>query len=86
MTKQSSYTKEERDKVADINREEITWMGKEFKLKGKQYVLRLNEDGSMTDKVYELESYKAAKKLGTNPIYLGKLVRTGKKAKIVFDS
>lgn len=80
------YSKEERDDVADINREKVTWAAKTFKLKGKQYKLRLNEDGSLSNKVYDYDSFEAAKKTGTvNPIFLGVLVRDGKKAKIVFD-
>jgi len=81
------YSMEERDDVADINREIITWEGKKFTLGGKKYVLRLNDDGLKTDKVYDYDSYIAAKETGTsNPLFIGKLVITGKKAKIVTDS
>jgi hypothetical protein len=80
-----SYSHQEKDAESDMNKEKITWKGKSFTFKGKKYILRMEADGkSMTDMVYDYDSFQQAKKNpAVNPILVGRLVREGKKARIV---
>lgn len=78
-----NYANEQNDKVADINIESIQWSGKEFTLKGKKYVLRM-DGNKRTDKVYDYNSYIMARSNpGYAPIYVGKLVIKKKDGKQV---
>jgi Helicase conserved C-terminal domain/Type III restriction enzyme, res subunit len=71
-----SYTQDENDTVADINKVVIDWEARPFTLKttGKQYMLRMD-----TKQVYDYESVIQAKEIpGVRPILLGKLVKNSR--------
>ena len=79
-----SYRNQEKDKDQGLNLKTISWKAVTFNLGGKKYKLRLKDDGkTQTDEVYDFESYEQAKNNpNVKPIFIGKLVRTGKKARI----
>lgn len=79
-----SYRNQEKDREQGINVKKITWKAATFTLGGKKYKLRLKEDGkTRTDEVYDFDSFEQAKEIpGVKPIYIGKLVIKGKKARI----
>ena len=71
-----SYTQDENDTIADINKVVIDWEARPFTLKttGKQYMLRMD-----TKQVYDYESVIQAKEIpGVRPILLGKLVKNSR--------
>jgi len=79
-----SYKGEQSDEQANINTKIIAWKGVTLKLGAKQYKVRLNEDGTRTDEVYDYDSFERAKTdPSVTPIYIGKLVIRNKKAKII---
>ena len=43
-------------------------------IKGKKFVLKTDKKNKKIGDVYDLDSYKAAKKSGVNPILIGKIV------------
>jgi len=79
-----SYKNQEKDKESRLNKETIKWKAINFKLGGKKYMLRLNSDGSKSSKVYDYDSFEQAKlNPAIKPLYVGKLVITGKVARII---
>ena len=80
MSYHASYTSAERDDMAELNTSKITWKAKSVKLAGKVYALRLNPDGTRSNKIYDIDSYKLAiKHPGVNPTFLGILKKEGRK-------
>jgi hypothetical protein len=82
-----SYKNQATDIEQKFNMEMITWKAITLKLGDKKYKLRLEDDGkTKTDMVYDFDSFEQAKKVpGAQPRYLGKLVISGKTARIVSD-
>ena len=83
-----NYQEDQKDKISDMNMKKLNWVGREMKLGGKKYIIRLGDDKkTRTNQVYDYDSYKLAMedKTGeTSPIFVGYLVVTSdKKAKIV---
>ena len=87
MSYTPSYKTQATDVEEEYNVEKITWKAITLTLGSKKYKLRLEEDGkTRTDMVYDYASFERAKTVpGAQPLYLGRLVLTGKKAKIVPD-
>lgn len=79
-----SYRNQEKDRERGINVKQITWKAATFTLGGKKYKLRLKQDGkTKTDEVYDYDSFEQAKSNpGVKPLYIGKLVIKGNKARI----
>ena len=66
--------REEKDVVAKINIEKITWKAKEVTISGKKYAYRKE-----TGEVYDLDSYKQAIRVpGAQPLLKGKLQKDAK--------
>jgi hypothetical protein len=67
-----SITGEEPDTVSKINKEKITWKGKEVTLKGKKYIYRkIDEKNGM---LYDYDSYLRALEVpGVEPTLIGNL-------------
>ena len=81
-----SYKTQSTDVEEKFNVETITWKAVTLKLGDKKYKIRLDDDGKRTDMVYDYASFERAKAVpGAKTLYLGKLVITGKKAKIIPD-
>ena len=86
MSYTPSYKTQSTDIEEKFNVETITWKAVTLKLGDKKYKIRLGDDGKRTDMVYDYASFERAKTVpGAKPLYLGKLVITGKKAKIIPD-
>jgi hypothetical protein len=87
MSYTPSYKNQSTDVEEQFNREKITWKAVTLKLGDKKYKIRLEDDGkTRTDMVYDYDSFERAKKVpGAQPRYIGKLVISGKTAKIVME-
>ena len=85
--KPSYQAKDERDNNNVQNEKKIMWRAVKLKISKKEYALRLNADKSMTDRVYDLQSYlDSQKNPNIQPKEIGKLVeyeKNGKKKKKV---
>ena len=72
------YTTEEKDVVTNINKKKITWKAYPITIQGTKYALKRTHPNATTKleksigEVYDLDSYKQAKKHGTNPILIYK--------------
>lgn len=67
------YSTEEKDSVQAQNIKKITWRGKIIKIQGVKYVIKnTDETNPKIGEIYDLNSYKQAKKGQTNPILVGR--------------
>lgn len=87
MSYTPTYKNQSTDVEQEYNIETISWKAVTLKLGEKKYKIRLEDDGkTRTNMVYDYDSFERAKEVpGAQPLYIGKLVIVGKKAKIVPD-
>ena len=65
-----SISEEEDDTVSKVNKKKITWNARLVNIQGTKYAFR-----SDTNEVYDLLSYKAALKDGSDPTKIGDLIK-----------
>jgi len=72
-----SITKDQPDKVSEINKEKITWKGTEVTLKGKKYIYRKMDE--RTGNIYDYDSYLRAQEVaGAQPTLIGTITKNEK--------
>ena len=70
-----SFTKEQSDKFKKKNVVSIAWTATQVTIDGKKYAFKSDAPSAKTGELYDLESYKNAKKTGENPVLVARLVK-----------
>tara|TARA_B100000925_G_scaffold224869_1_gene173468 strand:- start:170 stop:3757 length:3588 start_codon:yes stop_codon:yes gene_type:complete len=70
-----SFTKEQSDKFKKKNVVSIAWTATPVTIDGKKFAFKRDAPYAKTGELYDLESYKNAKKTGENPILIAKLIK-----------